>query len=46
MLGKDRWGIEYKFPLRTCKDCKKYPCISGMNRCKCDFARYGCLDYA
>lgn len=43
MIGKDSNGIILKYPARTCKYCKKYPCFTGINICKCDFAQYGCL---
>lgn len=42
---KDKFGVKYKFPTRSCKNCKKYPCFQGIKLCKCDFAKYGCLYY-
>ena len=27
---------------RTCKDCEKYPCFPGIDKCKSDFAYEGC----
>lgn len=46
MESKDKWGIKYKHPERTCKKCKKYPCFDGqVEYCRCDFAKYGCLRY-
>ena len=34
-----------KYSDRSCKKCKNYPCFIGINKCKCDFAKYGCYDY-
>lgn len=42
---KDKFGVKYKFPTRTCKECKSYPCFVGFELCKCDFAKYGCTYY-
>lgn len=40
--------IKYKFSAdqRTCKQCKKYPCIKNQQKLKLDYARLGCVDYA
>lgn len=47
MESKDKWGIKFKFPERTCEECRKYPCFDGQaDHCRCDFAKYGCIDYA
>ena len=43
---EDKWKIKFKFPERTCKDCKRYPCIINQQILKCDFAKYGCTKYA
>lgn len=37
-------NIKLKYPDRTCKKCKYYPCME-MSCLKCDFAKYGCKDY-
>lgn len=42
---KDSDGILYKFPERTCKKCKKYPCMANFDKLVCDFAKYGCITY-
>ena len=42
---RDAEGIKYKHPERTCLDCKKYKCFSGMENLTCDFAKYGCRQY-
>lgn len=34
--------IKLKYPDRSCKGCKSYPCFIGMEKCKSDFAKYGC----
>lgn len=34
-----------KYSDRSCKKCKKYPCFKGIDKCKSDFAKYGCLDF-
>lgn len=43
--NKDKDGVKYKFPNRTCKECEKYPCFMGIQNMKCDFAKYGCINY-
>lgn len=43
-MKKDKNGIIYKNPDATCTQCKYYPCLD-MSLFKCDFAKYGCLDY-
>lgn len=42
---KDKEGIIYKHPERTCKNCSKYPCFRGMELFTCDMAKYGCREY-
>ena len=42
---KDPYGIVYKHPERTCKDCVRYPCFEGIENMTCDFAKYGCRKY-
>jgi hypothetical protein len=39
-------GIKLKFPDRTCKACKKYPCFIGIENTRSDFAKYGCIYYS
>lgn len=35
----------WKFPERSCQECKKYPCFTGQENAKADFAKYGCINY-
>lgn len=42
---KDKEGIRYKFPERSCKLCIKYPCYIGQEKIDCDMAKYGCKNY-
>ena len=44
-MNTDPFGIKYKFPTRSCKECRKYPCFQGIERCISDFAKYGCIYY-
>lgn len=44
-VKKDEYGVKYKYPDRTCKECKKYPCFTGITLCRSDFAKYGCIYY-
>lgn len=44
-IDKDKDGVKYKYPARTCKECAKYPCFVGIEKKICDFAKYGCVDY-
>lgn len=37
---------EWKFPMRTCKECQLYPCFRGIENSKADFAKYGCISYS
>lgn len=41
----DGYGINYKYPERKCSQCIKYPCFKGIEKCRSEFAAYGCLDY-
>ncbi len=43
--AKDKDGIKLKFPTRSCKQCKKYPCMKNFELFKCDFAKYGCKQF-
>lgn len=40
---QDKNSINLKFPDRTCKSCTTYPCFIGIEKCKSDFAKYGCI---
>ena len=42
---KDKFGIKLKYPERTCKKCKRYPCFTEIDKCVCNFATYGCTLY-
>lgn len=43
---KDKDGISYKHPERSCKECLKYPCFKGQDiSTSCNYARYGCIKY-
>ena len=42
---KDKNGIKLKFPERSCKDCRSYPCMQNMDKFKCDIAKYGCRGF-
>lgn len=44
-IGKDKDGIKLVHPDRSCKDCAKYPCFSGIENMLCDFAKYGCIKF-
>ena len=45
-VAKDPWGTKLKFPYRTCLECRRYPCIKGIENCKSDLAKYGCDIYS
>ena len=36
---------EWKFPMRSCTNCELYPCFVDIEKCKSDFAKYGCINY-
>ena len=44
-IVKDEFGIQLKYPDRSCKSCKQYPCMQNFEIFKCDFASYGCKDF-
>jgi len=44
-LFKNKDGVIYQHPERSCDQCLKYPCISNMNKFKCNFAKFGCKNY-
>jgi hypothetical protein len=44
-LDRDSEGVHYKYLDRSCKQCIRYPCFEGIDKCKSDFAKYGCKDY-
>lgn len=41
----DKTGYKYKFPYRSCVNCKNYPCNEDINSLDVDFAKYGCKLY-
>lgn len=41
----DNYGIFYKFPNRDCSQCANYPCFIGMDKCRSNFAAYGCKEF-
>lgn len=51
LKDKDQEALEtyhdkyWKFPNRSCKECKEYPCMKGQNVLRSDFAKYGCKHY-
>ena len=45
IIDKDKYGVKLKYPNRNCKNCLKYPCFSGINKCSSNFAAYGCIYY-
>lgn len=44
-LDKDKYGVKYKFPDRSCKSCSKYPCFAEISKLSSDLAKYGCVYY-
>lgn len=46
IIIKDKYGVILKASHRTCKQCKKYPCFEGIDKCSCDFAKYGCIYFS
>lgn len=45
LIGKDKYGVKLKFPTRKCKECSRYPCFPGIDKCSSNFAAYGCTYY-
>lgn len=45
-VEKDKFGVKLKFPDRDCKQCQKYPCFLGIERCLSNFAAYGCSEWS
>ena len=41
-IFKDRDGLTYSHPERSCKRCLNYPCLDNMDTLFSDFAKYGC----
>ena len=41
-VKKDKYGVKLKYPDKTCKNCRRYTCFQGMEKCVSDFAQYGC----
>lgn len=44
-IAKDRHGVVYTRPSRSCKKCINYPCFKGIENRACDFAKYGCIQF-
>lgn len=44
-LGKDEFGVKLQFPNRRCVNCVKYPCFKDIDKCRSNFAAYGCIYY-
>lgn len=44
-IEKDKFGVKLKFPNRKCKQCQRYPCFAGIDKCRSNFASYGCFLY-
>lgn len=45
-LLKDKDGILYSNPERSCKHCLNYPCLDHFELLRCDIAKYGCDKFA
>lgn len=45
-IEKDKFGVKLKFPTRDCKSCTKYPCFKGIEKCRSNFAAYGCTYFS
>ena len=45
LITKDADGFHYRHPERSCSKCLKYPCITGMENLRGDYAKYGCVNY-
>lgn len=43
---KDKDGLTYRHPERSCKKCLNYPCIEHMDKLYSDFAKYGCRNWS
>lgn len=43
---KDKDGLTYRHPERSCKKCLNYPCIEHMDKLCSDFAKYGCRNWS
>jgi hypothetical protein len=43
---KDRDGLTYAHPERSCSTCLNYPCLDNMETLLSDFAKYGCINYS
>lgn len=46
LMYRDRDGVTYKHPERSCKRCLKYPCLPNIDSLYCDFAKYGCKHWS
>ena len=39
-VERDKYGIVLKYPQRTCKKCKLYPCFPEIKKCYSDFIAF------
>lgn len=46
VMFKDEDGFSYKHPERNCNKCLNFPCISGMDKLRGNFAAYGCVNFS
>lgn len=44
-VERDKYGVKLKYPDRECKKCTRYPCFIGIDKCRSNFAAYGCFYY-
>ena len=44
-MFRDKNGVYYKYPERSCKRCQLYPCVPNMDKLLSDFAKYGCTNW-
>lgn len=42
---RDTDGFTFRHPERSCKLCLNYPCVTNMDKLRCDFAKYGCINF-
>lgn len=50
VFDRDKDGLKYQHPERSCAYCKFNPCIEfyddlGFKALNVDFAKYGCIEY-
>lgn len=46
MTVRDKDNVKLKYPERTCKECKRYPCRNGLDNLRADLSKYGCSLYS